>query len=188
MFFKPKLTKVIQGNSLLKVLCLGSWISLLACGNGSNSSLDEDDTRAEDTSPARQHNDEANHEHMSLECPEGVTIETFESALTWASEGMQIQLHSSIQPLDVGEVTFTIEISTPNDLNATLSNVMMIPDMPLHGHGTSPASFVSPINSEGQAEIGPIDLFMPGCWHLELLGLKNGEEVFIKEFYAKLEG
>ena len=57
------------------------------------------------------------------------------------------------------------------------------PTMPAHGHGTTPAPTVTPVDgTAGTYEARPLNLFMPGEWHIAVrlrCGSTVDEVVFV---------
>ena len=52
-----------------------------------------------------------------------------------------------------------------------------VPMMPDHGHGTPVEAIVTPLETPGQYEITPVNLFMTGYWEVNMeLTLSGGEQ------------
>ena len=55
--------------------------------------------------------------------------------------------------------------------------IVVIPMMPDHGHGTPVEAVVTPLETPGQYEITPVNLFMTGYWEVNMeLTLSGGEQ------------
>lgn len=71
-------------------------------------------------------------------------------------------------PPDKGENTWTLELREAGG-GAVVegATVEVVPYMPLHGHGTQPASYpCAPAAEAGSCVAGPFDLFMAGTWEV----------------------
>lgn len=72
-------------------------------------------------------------------------------------------------PPDRGNNTWQLEIlNAADDTPITDATVVLEPAMPAHGHGTSPATFDATHSADGVYDVGPMDLFMPGRWAIDV--------------------
>lgn len=78
-----------------------------------------------------------------------------------------ILLEASPAPPDVGNNTWTVRVTDMNDQALDDATVVVSPFMPEHQHGTSPPDYAATAApGEGEIEVGPFDLFMPGLWEM----------------------
>lgn len=72
------------------------------------------------------------------------------------------------EPAVVGDNTWTVRL-TRNDeaLLGAASDILVSPFMPDHGHG-SPVTVVATDLGDGEYELSPVNLFMPGYWEVGL--------------------
>lgn len=70
-------------------------------------------------------------------------------------------------PPDVGRNTWTLEVTDPSGAEVNEGgSVVVVPWMPLHGHGTTPPDYFGAANEDGTWTVPEVDLFMPGLWEL----------------------
>ena len=67
-------------------------------------------------------------------------------------------------PPDKGDNSWTLRIQGADA--ADIASVVAEPEMPQHGHGTTPATFAGTAVGDGTWEVEPFDLFMPGYWEI----------------------
>lgn len=76
--------------------------------------------------------------------------------------------HAQPAPIDVGDNTWTLAITTSDGDPAIGLEPRIRPWMPLHGHGVSPVDYGGTEVSEGTYEMETFDLIMPGLWELHV--------------------
>ncbi len=68
-----------------------------------------------------------------------------------------------------GNNTWQLSITDADGVAVEGAAVVVTPDMPDHGHGTTPATFTSTAGDEpGAYSVGPIILQMPGVWRFNI--------------------
>jgi hypothetical protein len=81
-------------------------------------------------------------------------------------------------PPDVGDNSWTLEISDGSGPVEGL-DVTVVPWMPLHGHGLTPADYAATDEGGGTYAVAPFDLVMPGLWEFRVrLGDGADEALF----------
>ena len=79
-------------------------------------------------------------------------------------------------PKYTGEYTWTVTIVDDEGSPITGAEVVAIPTMPSHGHGTFPANTLGVENEPGQYELLKMNLFMAGLWQVDI-EITWGEEL-----------
>ena len=77
---------------------------------------------------------------------------------------------STPAPPRQGENTWIVDIVGPNAAPLDAATALKIrPWMPDHGHGTNIVATAEPVaEAPGRFEIGPVDLWMPGVWTVDV--------------------
>ena len=79
-------------------------------------------------------------------------------------------------PKYTGEYTWTVAIVDDEGSPITGAEVVAVPTMPSHGHGTYPATTLGVENEPGQYELLKMNLFMAGLWQVDI-EITWGEEL-----------
>ena len=70
-------------------------------------------------------------------------------------------------PPDKGDNSWTVAVQDAEGAAVAGGVVLVEPVMPLHGHGTAPATFTAQESADpGTYVVGPFDLFMAGTWEI----------------------
>lgn len=76
-----------------------------------------------------------------------------------------------------GNNTWVIDFTDMDGQPLDDLGIVVIPMMPDHGHGTPVEAVVTPLETPGQYEITPVNLFMTGYWEVNMeLTLSGGEQ------------
>jgi len=122
--------------------------------------------------------DTASNTTLSASCSDGSPVDTYVARLMHASDGGTYEVvmaEANPAPPDVGINSFNLEIDGATGAAVT-------PWMPLHGHGTVPATFTAVDNGDGSWSTGDMDLFMPGLWELQVTISGSAEDTALFRF------
>lgn len=110
---------------------------------------------------------------------EGIT----DTELTGAALTVRIASAVPDPPIRSDVNTWRFEVIDANGDPLDGCTLVVEPTMPAHGHGTTPAPTVTPVDGvAGTYEARPLNLFMPGEWHIAVrpsCGSTADEVVFV---------
>lgn len=135
----------------MRQLALLSILSLTACDDGG---AETDDTEPDQSGLCTFHEGDVYSPGLRKDGEQGL----YDVLLTDAQP----------DPPDRGENTFVFQVLDHSDDTPVGDvTVTVTPTMTEHNHGTSPANFTGVYQgADGSYEVGPIDLFMGGVWHI----------------------
>lgn len=103
-------------------------------------------------------------------CTTDPRADTYVAGLEKQTSGsLKVRLMSATpQPPDRGDNQWTFEVVDASGAAVEGATVRVRPWMPDHGHGSTPERFDATPAAGGTYAVGPVNLFMPGLWELEV--------------------
>ncbi len=151
---------------ILRTTLVGVLASSAACGDTEDATEDTGGDTADDLPPA-----------LPTLCETLDGYDSYEPGIVKVGEaGYQFTLVSSEPgpPLQ-GDNIWVVDIVDPEQAPvAAATDFSIVPWMPDHGHGTNVQAEVTPMGEAGRFEIGPVNLWMPGVWTVDVV--LNDEE------------
>ena len=133
----------------MSALLLGLTPALLACGGDDH-----------------QHS----HADASLSCADEDRADTYVAGLEKVGQnGLKTRLVDSVPaPPAEGNNAWVLQVLDDSDTPLDNATVTIFPFMPDHGHGTTIEAVITPKGSDGEYDIDPVNLRMPGFWEVTI--------------------
>jgi hypothetical protein len=143
-------------------------LALLGCDGNE----DGDDEHAEDTqteSESDTHGDTEAGDTEASDCAAETRDDDFAIGLSKSGTSVQATFVSSDPaPPIKGNNTWVLTFTDLEGQPLSGLGIVATPMMPDHGHGTPIAAVVTELETPGQYEITPVNLFMAGYWQITL--------------------
>jgi hypothetical protein len=139
--------------------------SLLACSSDNHES--SGDAASSDGGP-------------TVSCQSDPRVDTYVANLSKASPSGQLKValvSSDPAPPIRGTNTWTVKVTDAGGNPVANADLTVTPFMPDHGHGTTIKAAITP-KGDGNYEIQPLYLFMPGVWRVTIALGKDSVEFF----------
>ncbi len=109
-------------------------------------------------------------------CADEDRNDTFAVGLSRSGAHVTVEfMEASPAPPDRGENTWTVKVTDAGGQGLTDAELEVVPWMPDHGHGSSVIVEVQAMQTPGEYQLQPIDLFMAGLWEVRLNFTLPGE-------------
>jgi hypothetical protein len=146
-------------------LALLAPLGLLGCDGNEGDDEHADDVHAETESDT--HDDTETGETGASDCAAETRDDDFAIGLNKSGSAVQATFVSADPaPPIKGDNTWVLTFSDLEGQPLSGLDIVAIPMMPDHGHGTPIAAMVTALETPGQYEITPVNLFMAGYWQI----------------------
>jgi hypothetical protein len=146
-------------------LALLAPLVLLGCDKGDEG----DDERADDEHADADTHGETHGETGTSDCAAETRDDDFAIGLSKSGTLVEATFMSADPaPPIKGDNTWMLSLTDLDGQPLADLDIVAIPTMPDHGHGTPIVAVVTALETPGQYEITPVNLFMAGYWQITL--------------------
>lgn len=140
---------------------------LIGCDKGDEGDDEQaDDHHASETADAH---DDTHGDTGTSDCAAETRDDDFAIGLSKSGSSVRATFMSSDPaPPFKGDNTWVLSFSDLEGAPLTDLDMVVIPTMPDHGHGTPINAVVTALEQPGQYEITPVNLFMAGYWEIAI--------------------